>query len=204
MATQFFSVPYAKTWRIIFHSLLCNIYIQFSVFSKYSLDLVIGPTSTADIITIVWILYRPLSCFHSGKHICLYSTQPEWPFEYWYVSSHVILLLKTFQKFSVLSESTSLTLSSSSRSHDLFSSPLLLWSYFMADFPFLSLGHVLLPQSLCTSAAGSSVWYFHVLFLLFKGLIRNSFPDYSSSYSTPKHSPSPITYSPLYDIFFPY
>lgn len=184
---------------------LLYIYIQFSLFSKYSLNLAIGPTSTADITTIVWILYRPLSCFHSGKHICLYSTQPEWPFKYWYVSSHVTLLLKTLQKipnsFRVNSIDFVIVFEIL---HDLFSSPLPLWSSFTADFPSLSLGHLLLPQGLCTFAAGSSLWHFQVLFPLFKGLIRNSFPDYSSSYSTPKHSHSLITYSLIYDFFFPY
>lgn len=139
MATLFFSVPYAKIWRIIFHSLFCNIYIQFSLFSKYGLNLVIELTSTADITTIIWILYRPLSCFHSGKHICLYSMQPEWPFKYCYVSSHVTLLFKTLQKITSSFGVKSINFVTVLKiTHDVFSSPLPLLFYFMADFlPFL-------------------------------------------------------------------
>lgn len=62
---------------------------------------------------------------------------------------------------------------------------------------------MLLPQGLCTSAAGSSAWHLHVLFPPVKGLIRNAFPDCSSSYSTP-NTPLSHHFFPFYDIFFPY
>lgn len=152
------------------------IYIQFSLFSKYSLNLAIGPTSKADITTIVWILSRPLSCFHSGKHICLYSTQPEWLFKYWHVSSHVTLLLKTLQKipnsFRVNSIDFVMVFEIL---HDLFSSPLPLWSSFIADFPSLSLCHL---RKGPTAASGP----LHICCRLFSLALSGIVPSIHRSY----------------------
>lgn len=80
---------------------------------------------------------------------------------------------------------------------------------FTAVFYILSLSHLLLPQGLCTSAAGSPVWRLHVSVPCFiqvsiQGLlIRNTFPEYSISYSIPKYPTLSSLFLPFYVTYLP-
>lgn len=128
---------------------------------KSSLNLAIDTSSIANTTSIVWILYKPLNYFHSGKSFCLYSTAARVALEIYVKSCYCFA--QNPPKSSHFFQSKIHRLCHSLQDTPWFSTLLPLWSYFMADFPSLSLGHMLLPRGLCTSAAGSSAWHLHVL-----------------------------------------